>query len=271
MTARAWLAAVAASGVIVFALSFVRAWVAHERELRGEGYRFVSFVADAWREPAAPLLTVAVVLALVVGVAAALALWRHLGVSRSLLLVGSATVLALMVASAVPIAQDGHASSVDVRMAVLMPVGIGLSLLMTIGAATVARPRRTGAAAVAGAVILVVVGGVGGRWWLLQASEGTGRHWSDGSYVRRATGGEPTERMTIAGDRVTIGDRWQGTWEWSGWTVVIDDDAACPDSRGTYHARGVNDDDLRFVMVVDTCRDGARAADLQTGVWERED
>ena len=51
---------------------------------------------------------------------------------------------------------------------------------------------------------------------------------------------------------------------------MVDDDPACPDSRGAYHAHGVDDEDLRFVMVVDTCEDGARAADLETGIWERD-
>ena len=40
--------------------------------------------------------------------------------------------------------------------------------------------------------------------------------------------------------------------------------------RGTYHAHGAADDELRFVKVVDMCDDGARAADLETGIWERD-
>ena len=80
---------------------------------------------------------------------------------------------------------------------------------------------------------------------------------------------EPAETLTIAGDHVTIGDRWEGTWEWSGWTVTVDNDPACPDSRGTYHARDAGEENLRFVKVVDTCAEGARAADLETGIWVR--
>ena len=37
----------------------------------------------------------------------------------------------------------------------------------------------------------------------------------------------------------------------------------------TYHARGAGEEDLRFVKIVDTCQDGARGADLETGIWER--
>ena len=100
------------------------------------------------------------------------------------------------------------------------------------------------------------------------AGRGTGRHWSDGSYERAATDGEPAETLTIAGDRVPIGDRWAGTWEWSGWTVVIDNDPACPGSRGTYHARDAGEENIRFVKVVDTCaeapRGGPRDGDLDS-------
>ena len=52
--------------------------------------------------------------------------------------------------------------------------------------------------------------------------------------------------------------------------MVIDDDPACPGSRGTYHAHGEADEGLRFVKVVDTCADGARARDFETGIWLRD-
>ena len=126
------------------------------------------------------------------------------------------------------------------------------------------------AAVVAAVAVLALLGGAGGRWLGLQLAEGTGRHWSEGSYTRVATDGEETETLTIEGETFAIGDRWGGRWEWSGWTVVVDDDPACPDSRGTYHAHGAGDEDLRFVKVVDTCAEGARAADLETGIWERD-
>jgi hypothetical protein len=151
----------------------------------------------------------------------------------------------------------------------VLPVGIGLAILMFVAAVAVARPSLglTVAAVTLGAVALG--GGALGQSFALAAGEGTGRHWSEGSYTRTATGGEPTETLTIAGETVSISDRWGGSFEWSGWTVVIDNDPACPDSRGTYHAHGVGEEDLRFVKVVDTCQDGARAADLETGTWER--
>ena len=75
--------------------------------------------------------------------------------------------------------------------------------------------------------------------------------------------------MTLTGETYVIGERWSGVFESSGWTVVLDDDPACPAARGTYHAHGVDEEDLRFVMVVDPCMDGARATDLEAGTWER--
>lgn len=76
--------------------------------------------------------------------------------------------------------------------------------------------------------------------------------------------------MTLTETTYVIGDRWSGTFESSGCPIILDDDPACPTTRGTYHAHGVADDDLRFVMVVDPCMNGARAADLETGTWERD-
>jgi len=190
-------------------------------------------------------------------------------VPPALLLVGACLSLGLIASAAWPVSQEGHASSVSLSFGLLLPIGIALGLAMVVAGVAVARPSR----ALLGAAVLIGLvglgGGGGGRWLGLQAAEGTGRHWSEGSYTRAATEDEPTETLTISGETVTIGDRWSGSWEWSGWTVVIDGDAACPDSRGAYHAHGAGDEDLRFVMVVDPCEEGARAADLETGIWER--
>ncbi len=269
MTRRRWLFLVALCGGAIFALSFLSGWIVVDRELTGEGYRHVLTTASAWRSAGIPVLTAGVVAALATG---AWALILALGSPRPAwpLLVGSAVTLAVLLATAVPVAQDGHASSVDLYGGLLLPVGIVLAAGMLAGSWAVAGPApRT--AVIAGALgLLVVAGGAGGRWLGLQASEGSGRHWSEGTYTRTAADGEPTESLTIDDGTFAIADRWGGRWEWSGWTVVLDGDPACPDSRGTYHAHGVGDDDLRFVKVVDTCADGARAADLEAGVWERD-
>ena len=270
MTSRQWLVVLAVAGLVILALSSVNAWIVHDREVRGEGYRFVQHSVGAWRGVGMPVLTLGVVAALAVGAGAALTLLGWLHTPRWVLLVGAALAFGLVASAVWPVSQDGHSSSIELSPGIVLPVGIGLVLLMVIAAVAVALPSRglTMAAVTLGVVALG--GGVLGRSLALSAGEGDGRHWSEGSYTRTATGGEPTETLTIAGETVSISGRWGGSWEWSGWTIVIDNDPACPDSRGTYHAHGVGEEDLRFVKVVDTCQDGARAADLETGTWERD-
>jgi hypothetical protein len=172
----------------------------------------------------------------------------------------------------VPIGQEGHASSVALTPGWVGGAGALLAVALVAAAAAVARPsgRAVAALFVVGGVVLL--GGVGGRWFGLQAAAGTGQHWSDGSYTRPATEAHESETLTISSGRFEISDRWSGAWGASGWTVVLLDDPACPDARGTYHAHGEGDEgvDLRFVKVVDPCRDGERAADLEDGIWRRD-
>jgi hypothetical protein len=47
--------------------------------------------------------------------------------------------------------------------------------------------------------------------------------------------------------------------------VILTDDPACPEARGFYRIRKVEDGVL-WELVVDVCADGARAAALE-GVW----
>ena len=269
MTRARWLALVAVAGVAIFALSFLGGWLVQDRELTGEGYRTLQILLSAWRGHGIPWLTVAALAALAVA-ACALVLLAGVRGPAWPLLVGSASVLGLVLASAWPVSQAGHASRVDLNPGILLLAGAVLAMAMLVGALAVARPGRAAIVALTGAMLVILAVGAGGRWGLLQAAEGSGRHWSDGSYTRPATGAEPTETLTIGDGRFTIGDRWSGSWEWSGWTVVLDDDPACPDARGTYHAHGVGESDLRFVTVVDICLDGERAADLETGTWTRD-
>jgi hypothetical protein len=268
MTRRRWLMVMAVAGLAIFALSFVNLWIVHERVLRGEGYRLVHVSLSAWRGVGMPVLTIGVLTALAVGLAALGSLGER-RVPAWLLLVGSSAALGLILAVAWPVSQLGHASDVHLTVGLLTAVGTVLAVVMVVAAAAIVRPPRRVLAAAAAIALVALVGGAAGRWWGLQMAEGTGRHWSEGSYERAATGGEAAETLTISGDRVTIGERWEGTWEWSGWTVTIDNDPACPGSRGTYHARDAGDENLFFVKIVDTCADGARAADLETGTWIR--
>jgi hypothetical protein len=271
MTPTRWLWIVAAAGVAIFALSFAQGWIVQEREVRGEGYRFVQISLSAWRGVAIPVTAAAAVGALGVGTLAAVRAMGSPRVPTAILLVGSGLVVGLIGASAWPVMQDGHASTVRLSVGWLLPVALVLGVAMLAGSLAVARPpRRVIAAAIALAVV-AFAGGAAGRWMGLQLAEGTGQHWEVGSYTRQATEGERTETMVLTEESFRIGDRWSGSFESSGWTVVLDNDPACPDARGTYHAHGVDEEDLRFVKVVDTCADGARAADLETGTWERDD
>jgi hypothetical protein len=268
MTRGRWLVLVAVAGLAIFALSFVNAWIVHDRELRGEGYRHAQHYLSAWRGVGIPVLTVAAVLAL--GTAAwAVVVLRRAAMPAWPLVTGSALVVGLVLSAAWPVSQDSLASSVDLSFGPLLPIGAALAVAMLVGSLAAARSSRRVVLTVAAMGLVALVGGAGGRWLGLQVAEGTGQHWSEGEYVRPAADGEPEEVLAIGDGTFSIGDRWSGTWESSGWTVTVDNDPACPDSRGTYHAHGVEEEDLRFVKVVDTCQDGARAAALETGIWER--
>lgn len=260
------------AGAAIAALSFADGWIAHDRELRGEGYRFVHVELSAWRSVAVPVLNVGVLIAIGTAVLAGMALSRALETRGWLLLGGAVLALSLIGASIVPIAQHGHASTVGLSAGWLTWVGIGLAGLMVVAATAVARPEPRLVVLIGMLGAVTFAAGAGGRWLGLQWKEGTGAHWSDGSYTRGPTAGEERETLTIDDGRFTIADRWSGTWESSGWTVVLDDDPACPGSRGAYHAHdeGPSGADLRFVKVVDTCLDGERAADLEAGIWERD-
>ena len=268
MSRSRWLVAIAVAGALIFALSFVNAWIVHDRELRGEGYRFVQYYLSAWRGVGMPVLTVAAVAALVTA-AWAVAVLRRPSLPAWPLMAGSLLVLGLMVAMAWPLSQDGHASSVDLSPGLLLPVGMIVGAVAFGGSLAVARPSRGVRLALAAMAVAVIVAGAGVRNLGLQLAEGTGRHWSEGSYTRPAGEDRAAARLTIGDGTFGVDDRWSGTWEWSGWTVVVDQDPACPGSRGTYHAHGEDDEALRFVKIVDTCADGERAADFETGIWER--
>ncbi len=268
MTRDRWLWVTVAAGLAVFALSFVNGWIFHDRELRGEGYRQVQVYLSAWRGVAMPVTSLAAVGSLVTAATAGLLLARR-SVPSWLPVVGAALVIGLILASAWPVTKDGHASTVRLSAWWLLPVGLALAVGMLGGVLRALRPSRRVLVAAAALGAIALVGGSGGRWIGLQWAEGTGRHWEVGSYTRPAVGDRPELTLTLSGDRFAIGDRFAGDFESSGWTVSLDNDPACPDARGTYHAHGENQADLRFVMVVDPCRDGERAAELQAGTWIR--
>lgn len=269
MNPRTWLAIMAVAGIGIFALAFVDGWIMHDREVRGEGYRLVQVVLGVWEERGFPILAAGTVVALLVGIGAALA-WAGRGsVPGWLLVVGAFLALGILASGAFPVSQDTLASSVDLSVGWPAAVAIALGILMVVAGIMSFGPPSTILAAGAFIAIVAFAAGSGGRWYGLQLAEGDGRHWSDGSYTRAAVGDQPTETLTFEGATITIGDRWSGSLDWNGWVINIVDDPACPDARGTYHAHGEGDEDLSFVKIIDTCRDGERAADLETGIWER--
>ena len=270
MTRTRWLWLVAVAGLAIFAISFVQGWIVHERELRGEGYRFVRIFLSAWRGVAIPVTAAAAVMALAVAFWSTARALVSPQAPAAILVLGSALVVALIGASALPIMQDGHASSVTLGPWWILPVALALGLLMLVASAAAVRPSRRVVAAAAVLAVVAFAGGAGGRWLGLQLAEGGGGHWEVGFYTRTATDGQATETMTLTGETYRIGEAWSGTFESSGWTVVLADDPACPSARGTYHGHRVDEADLRFVMVVDPCMDGARAADLEMGIWRRD-
>ncbi len=70
MTPARWLCLVAGAGLANFALSFVQGWIVQEREIRGEGYRFVQIFLSAWRGAAIPVTAAAAIGPLFVAVLA---------------------------------------------------------------------------------------------------------------------------------------------------------------------------------------------------------
>lgn len=267
---RAALVVIVVVGVALVALSLVDGWIVHDREIRGEGYRHSQTFISAWRSVAVPVLSLGVVGA---AATAALALARLAGVARVpawTLPAGAVAALALVATSVAPLSSDSHVTSVDLGPGPLTWVGLALGVAMLAAAALVAAPGARGwlVLGVAGAVLLVA--GIGARSFLVTASAPSNQDWSDGTYV--LDGSDAPVELVIDDGTYRIGDRYAGTWEGSGgWTVALDDDPACPGSRGAYHARDeVGDGNLRFVRIVDTCEEGARAELLESGTWVRQ-
>jgi hypothetical protein len=272
VTVRRALLVVAVAGAAIFVLSFVNGWIVHDREIRGEGFRHSEILLSAWRSVAVPVLSAAAVIAVATAGAAVAMLLRPGVLPVWTLVAGSLGVLALVAATLVPLGWNGHTTSIDLRPGYLAVIGAVLAVAMLIAAWVAADVGRERRAAVATVGLILAVLAVGGRWAVLAVGGPSNQAWEDGTYVRSADN-LPALTLTIDDGTYRINDRWAGTWEGSGgWTVALDGDPACPDSRGAYHARraGADDEDLRFVKIVDTCQDGERARELEAGIWERQ-
>jgi hypothetical protein len=146
--------------------------------------------------------------------------------------------------------------------------GVGLALAMAIGALAAAGWARRAAAIFAATLVVFVAGGFGGRWAALSLAEGDPRSYRPGTYVRAEASGQPAGTLIIGSDTFELRGRWSGTFEGRGLVVVLTDDPACPDARGSYRIFPVGERAIRWNTIVDLCDDGARARDLTAGTWE---
>ncbi len=256
-----------AGGLAIIVLSLFPAWLAHDRVLLGEGPRHVHTELGAWTSQSVPVLGAGVLLVVLAGILAATRLAGVRRVAPSWVFLAACAGSGLLAAGLPTISQSGHASGVSLSAGWALPAGVLLALL-TAGSSLVANTRRRRLALI-GLVLVVVLGagGWGARQLELNLAEGTGRHYSQGSYTRQAILGEPTETLTFTATTISVGDRWSGTYEGSGRVVSISGDPACPDVRASYHVDSAGNGGITWEMIIDTCADGARAKDLTTGTW----
>jgi hypothetical protein len=242
----------------VLALSFAPGWLTHHREVGGEGYRTLTLTLNAWQLRAFPVLSAAVVAALVTGLVA-VAVPRV----RRLLTPVVAVPLGLLVAAAVPIGHVAHVSRVSITpgwtLLGAFAAVIGMAAVIIRGS-----PPTGRLLVVAGAALLLVgAGGLAGRLVQLELAEGVRSHVVDGTYSREVGG---VRRLLTLRDGTYSLDPWSGAVETAGISAIITGDAACPDARGFYHVRSAGGDRILWEKVVDTCGDGARAQALE-GTW----
>jgi hypothetical protein len=120
------------------------------------------------------------------------------------------------------------------------------------------------------AIAVVAAAAYAGRVVALGLAEGDPRSYTTGTYIRPGAGSEPAT-LVIGEKTYRLDDRWGGAFEGRGLVVVLTDDPACPDDRGSYRIFPAGRDAIRWNTIVDLCADGARARDLTSGVWEPAD
>jgi hypothetical protein len=246
---------------VLLAVSFVPAWLVHVRHLGGHGLTQLETTLNAWQSRAVPVLSAGVVLSLL-GAALVLAPPR---LPAWLPLAMAAAGLGLMAAAFWPVEQAGHASAVELLPGAVLLAGVVLAAALLALAVVALRPPPRLLPALATVAVAAALAGVPTRSLALNLAEGDPRHYSDGSYL-----GPSGELLTISDGTYRIGDRWAGTLEGRGLVASLDDDEACPDSRGSYRVFADGDEgDIRWEMIIDTCQDGERAAVLTDGTWER--
>jgi hypothetical protein len=263
-------AVIGLAGLAVIGLSFVPGWIEHLRVVMGEGPRNIGTPLTAWELESFPVLAGAVLVDGLLVLVSILALVRPAAV-RTWWSAGLALVaIGLLAGSAWPVGQEGHASSVTLTAGWPLGLAIALNVVMLLAALWPPAPRPALLGASALALLLVAGGAMAGRTLQLNLVEGNGRHWTDGSYTRQAAGGQPTERLTFRNGTFSVDDRWSGRLEASGLVVVLTDDPACPNARGAYRVWSAGGQNIWWQKIVDTCVGGARARDLEAGIWARD-
>ena len=270
---RSWLPGALAIliAVSLVVLSFVPGWVIHVRHQGGHGLTAITAIWNAWQGRALPVLPLAIGLAAVAAALAAVELarpgrlpgWARLGTSLA--------CLALLVASALTIERAGHASRVVVSAGWPLLAGIALALALVAVAVQSVRWDRRMLLVAGGAGVLLLAAGVAGRVGALNLAEGDPRTYSVGTYVRPAASGQPAATLRLGDGRYELEGQWSGTLSGRGPVVVLTDDPACPEARGSYRIFPVGEDEIRWNMIVDQCADGERGRDLTAGVWELQE
>jgi hypothetical protein len=260
------------SGAGTLGLSFVPGWLVNDRILLGEGPRELVAHFSAWQSQAVPVLAAAVVVEVAVGVGAALEVAGMVAARRAagLIAVLAAIGLGLALAGLWPVSQSGHASGVTITPGWPLAIAIVLAGAALSGTLLLTAPRRALLAGVAGIVLVTTLAGAGARQVGLNLAEGTGQHWSEGTYTRAGTDGAAIEQLTMRSGRYSVDGRWSGAFEASGNVVILTGDPACPQARGSYHVQAAGSSgQIRWEKIVDLCAGGERARDLEAGTWQR--
>jgi hypothetical protein len=260
---------IVACALAIIAISTLPAWLLHVRNVGGHGLTEISVVWSAWEGRSVPFLPLAIVIAACIAALSVMGLARPRRVHGTWTLGAVVGCAGVLIGSAIPLSRQGYASSVQLTPHWALLLAVGLSLLAFAGA-TLEAGRHRAALLACAALVVVAAGTFGGRVVALDWAEGNPRHWADGSYVRDATGGQPSETLVISNGTFTIGERWSGVISGRGLVAVLTEDPACPGDRGAYRVFAAGGEDIEWNLIVDLCADGGRAADLTTGIWHRQ-
>jgi hypothetical protein len=260
----------AAAGIVI--VSLVPGWVIHVRHQGGHGLTEIGTVWNAWQGRAWPILPIGVAAAALAGALVGVELLTGRWVPRVAPLAAAVVALGSFLAQLVPLDRTGYASRVVINPAWPVAVGIGLALVMVAAAMGLTQGwERRRLVVVGGAVVVLAAAAFGVRIVALNLAEGDPRSFRTGTYVRPEAGDQPAGTLVIGEDSYRVEGRWSGTFEGRGLVVVLTDDPACPDDRGSYRIFPAGDEAIRWNTIVDLCADGARARDLTAGTWEPVD